>query len=322
MVRRILAIDRGIVKRHVENGPYYLADTSRNGRPSMVSHEELIGAITETYQMRGPISTGKIICYIETRRRKSIDRNALWHILCRDPSIKSCRGVYIEEPGLGVTTQAILMFFQHIIEIVEIVRAHCIFNTDEMSHQDWAHPAERASLVPAYHAEKYVHRPVSRASRRMSWVAGGSLRVKWPAKEACQMGTCKVWLSCGSRTELANQAANLRGRRLIVMSGNLTRRMESVGERGFSGRGRGGVDDCGTDPPLNPGNGMALGVTKGTRRDNDEGSVAARDSLQGPVLLHFRRGEGSNNINNTHGPFHDFGYEKVRHQTAQPMRGS
>jgi hypothetical protein len=60
----------------------------------------------------------------------------------------------MEEPRPGVTTEAILTFFQHAIEIVD--PAHFIFNMDEIGGQDWADRTEKAGIVPADHAEKHV----------------------------------------------------------------------------------------------------------------------------------------------------------------------
>jgi hypothetical protein len=63
----ILGVDQGMVKRHFKKRPDHPDDSSRNGRPSFFLHderEERIGAVTETYQLRRPMSVSDVNCSI------------------------------------------------------------------------------------------------------------------------------------------------------------------------------------------------------------------------------------------------------------------
>jgi hypothetical protein len=99
MIGRILGIHRNVAKRHFKKGGDDLDDAWPNGRPSILSedeHEDLIRKILEPYEMRRPMSIGEVHYYIESRYQKSIDRHTVWHVLRRDPRIKSCKGLPME----------------------------------------------------------------------------------------------------------------------------------------------------------------------------------------------------------------------------------
>jgi hypothetical protein len=173
-VKNNFGIERSEVKRHFQKGADHLDKALPNGRPSILSdeeHEDLIRTISEAYQMRRPMSIGEIRYYIETRFQKSIERNTLWHMLCRDTRIKSSRGVPTEKPRLDVPIEAILTFFQQAIQITKGVPAHFVFNMDEMGYQDWAGRTEKACFVPSSHLDKHVYMPISRTGRRITLMA-------------------------------------------------------------------------------------------------------------------------------------------------------
>jgi hypothetical protein len=174
MIGRILDLDKGTVQRHFRKAIAHMADLPQNGRPPIISHEEqeqLITAIQEAYDARRPMTIGEVHYYIETRFHKSIDRNTLMHMLRREPRLRSCHGIPMEEARVDVTAEVIWDFFRRAMEVVEGVPAHFVFNMDEMGHQDWADRKVVTCIVPASHVEKQVNVPVSRAGKRITLMA-------------------------------------------------------------------------------------------------------------------------------------------------------
>jgi hypothetical protein len=82
------------------------------------------------------MSIGEVHFFLKDRFKKSIDRNMLWHLLGRDAQIRTCHGIPIEEPRLNVTPEADMAFLQHVMEVIQGVPAHFVFNMNEIGHQD------------------------------------------------------------------------------------------------------------------------------------------------------------------------------------------
>jgi hypothetical protein len=116
------------------------------------------------------MSIGEVHYFIETQFHLSVERNTLWHILKRDPSVKSCRNIPMEEARLDLTTQAGIDFFRRATEVAQGVPAHFVFNMNEMGHQDWADRTQKTSLVPSSHAEEYVYVSVSRPGKLITLI--------------------------------------------------------------------------------------------------------------------------------------------------------
>jgi hypothetical protein len=112
-----------------------------------------------------------INAFIETRFHIHLIKQTIHKILKRDPRVKSCRGILMEDERTEVTQEQILDLFRNAIEAIDGVPSHFVFNTDEMGHQDWADPAEQVCVVPVTHESNHVYLPVSRASKRIKLMA-------------------------------------------------------------------------------------------------------------------------------------------------------
>jgi hypothetical protein len=81
----------------------------------------------------------------------------------------------MEDGRAEVTSKEICNVFRRVIEIIDGVRSHFVFNMDKTGHRDWADRAEQVCAVPSTRESDHMHLPVSRAGKRttvMSYVAG------------------------------------------------------------------------------------------------------------------------------------------------------
>jgi hypothetical protein len=154
LIGRILGIDRSLVKRHFQKILDHPNGIPPNGRPSILTlqqKEELIAAILDGYVHHRPLTIEQVKHFIEKQFHLSLDRGTLCPLLGRDPCIKSCQGLQMEEKRINVTTEAIMTFFEEAINLVQGVLAHFVLNMDDV--------------------------PVSRAGKRitlMAWIGADS----------------------------------------------------------------------------------------------------------------------------------------------------
>jgi hypothetical protein len=105
MIGRLLNVRKGTIRWHYKT---YIAQATRHrtiGRTSILSreeHDDIIGRILEAYTSNRAWTVRDIIGHITDRYRKTMDANSVRHMLDRDPHVKSCRGVPMEEKRLHI----------------------------------------------------------------------------------------------------------------------------------------------------------------------------------------------------------------------------
>jgi hypothetical protein len=174
LIGRLFNVSKGTIRWHYKT---YLAQAERqrsNGRPSILSAEErddLIGCIAAGYANNRAWTMRDIVGHISDRYGKKMDANSIRHMLDRDPRVKSCTGVPMEEKRLQVTAEDITAYFHRLAEVLDGVPAHFVFNMDEMGHQEWADRQEQVCYVPSAHSESQVYFPVPRTGKRITLIA-------------------------------------------------------------------------------------------------------------------------------------------------------
>jgi hypothetical protein len=136
-----LGIDKGTIKYHSERYEVLGAALGRNGRPSILSDEhceDLVRQIEEVSYHGIPWTITKILQLSQERAAETMDKNSVYHWLHREPHIKSWRRVRIEDRPFEVTPEAVVDYFQLIIDIINSFPVYFVFNADEMGHQEWA----------------------------------------------------------------------------------------------------------------------------------------------------------------------------------------
>jgi hypothetical protein len=169
IIGRILAIDKGLVKRQFKWVIAHPNRPSPNGRPSIRSQEQrnqFIEAISHAYATRVPWTIADVNAYIEEHFRVHLAKQTIHELLKLDARVKSCRRVPMEDGRTEVTFKEISDVFRRVIEIIDGVGSHFVFSMDETGHQDWADRAEQVCAVPSTRESDHVHLPVSHAGKR------------------------------------------------------------------------------------------------------------------------------------------------------------
>jgi hypothetical protein len=171
---KALGLNRGTVVKH--HAKYVMKGSAmgHSGRPSILSdieYEEVIAKILCCHEERCPMTVFQVCEMIRDRWGKNMIPDTFYHIAKKDPRIRSCTAVAMENVRLAVTDEDIDGHFQYLRDTIDNVRAHFVFNMDEMGHQPWADALPVTCFVPATHVAKTVHYPVSRQGKRITLIA-------------------------------------------------------------------------------------------------------------------------------------------------------
>jgi hypothetical protein len=82
---------------------------------------------------------------------KNMILDTFYHIAKRDPCIRTCTAVAMENVRLAVTEADIETHFQYLRDTVDNVSAHFVFNMDEMGHQPSADALAVTCFISATH---------------------------------------------------------------------------------------------------------------------------------------------------------------------------
>jgi hypothetical protein len=109
-----------------------------------------------------------ILEFIQERSPRLVDKNSLYDWLQRQPWIKSCREVLMEDRRLPVSLAVITDYLRNAIALIDGLPAHFIFKGDEMGHQEWADRRGQTCFVPVFYQVDQVGYPVSRAGKQIT----------------------------------------------------------------------------------------------------------------------------------------------------------
>jgi hypothetical protein len=107
---------------------------------------------------------------IESVYRKLRDRNTIRYLLHRNPRVEACCGWPTEEGRLAVSPEDIEAYFHQLVELVDAIPVHFVFNIDELGHQPWADRSEEICYVPSEHSDNEIAFPVPRSDKRITLV--------------------------------------------------------------------------------------------------------------------------------------------------------
>jgi hypothetical protein len=63
------------------------------------------------YANATPWNMMEIMLFLQPHCKEPIERNTIYHLLAREPSIKACRGVPMEDKRMQVTSEQIIEYF-------------------------------------------------------------------------------------------------------------------------------------------------------------------------------------------------------------------
>jgi hypothetical protein len=173
LIGRILGTDKKTVKRHFQKHSKRPNGAS-NGRPPILTPlqmDELFESVADAYRNSKPWTIAQLRLYIERVFQISLEKSTLHHMVERDPRLKTCRGIPMEDSRVAGTSEQITEFFREGFEILQGVPAHFVFNMDEMGHQQWADRKEITCVVPSQHEGDHVNFPVQRTGKRITLIA-------------------------------------------------------------------------------------------------------------------------------------------------------
>jgi hypothetical protein len=111
------------------------AALGRNGRLSILGdeHREDLVRQIETADRDGiPWTITEILQFFQARAAEAVDKNRVYHWLHREPRIKSCRGVPMEDRRLEITPEVIVDYFHQAIDMTDGLPAHFPSDAAEM----------------------------------------------------------------------------------------------------------------------------------------------------------------------------------------------
>jgi hypothetical protein len=116
-------------------------EAARNGQSPILTpdeHDDLVSRIAEGSASHYPMTMQDIIHRITERYGETMDANFIRHVLVRNPRIKRCSGLAMEEMRLQVTAEDIPAYFASLSQANDGVPVYFVSNMDETGHQKWA----------------------------------------------------------------------------------------------------------------------------------------------------------------------------------------
>jgi hypothetical protein len=166
-------VNKGTIKRNYTKFSFRGNQNLNRGRPPLFTEEEyekLIAIILEAYVRRNPMTVVEICKFVQRNFHKELIPNTFYIMMSKEPRVKACQGVPMEDKRLAVTQEQIRAYFHTLYETVNGVPAHFLFNMDEMGHQPWADARDKVCFVPTNHSGATVNYPVSRTGRRITLI--------------------------------------------------------------------------------------------------------------------------------------------------------
>jgi hypothetical protein len=158
--------------------------------------------ITQAYRRHFPWTINELRNFTYTEFRVEISANTLYHVMAREPDIRACRAIPMDQSRIQVPVEDIRAHFQSLWNNISGAPAHFVFNMDEMGHQEWADAPEKVCFVPVSHAPDHVFYPVPRTGKRITLIAccsadGGVVRpaIVIPRKTFEDDELCTIGLS-------------------------------------------------------------------------------------------------------------------------------
>jgi hypothetical protein len=87
---------------------------------------------------------------IEANFHVHMIRQTIHDLLKHDPRVNSYRKIQMEDKGIEVREENIRGFVARSIEKIDRVRAHFLFNMDEMKHREWADQRSKSVSFPQH----------------------------------------------------------------------------------------------------------------------------------------------------------------------------
>jgi hypothetical protein len=137
-IATIFGTSSGALAKFEEAYAQYQNGFGPTGRPSILSDaqvDQLIERIHECFGQHRPLSMHELRDYIRTTFQKDMTANTLYHLLRRDPRVRSVHGVPCEDRRLEVPPGEIQRYFSFISEHLTNCPTSFVFNMDEMGHQ-------------------------------------------------------------------------------------------------------------------------------------------------------------------------------------------
>jgi hypothetical protein len=97
--------------------------------------------------------------------------DTFYHIIDREPQLKTCCAKPMEDKGLQVTNEDVMNYFGDLCSNISGVPAHFVMNMDEIGHQAFADARETVCFVPTAHQKSVVRYPISRTGKRVTLIA-------------------------------------------------------------------------------------------------------------------------------------------------------
>jgi hypothetical protein len=138
-IRRILGIDKRTLEYHSTRYETLGTALGRNGHLSILGDERCKDLVrqTEAASHRGiPWTITEILQFFQERAAEAVNWNNVYHWLHRQPRIKSCRGVPMEDRRFEITPEVIANDFQRAIDMIDGLPAHFPSDAAEVWHHN------------------------------------------------------------------------------------------------------------------------------------------------------------------------------------------
>jgi hypothetical protein len=122
LIGRLFNVSKATIRWHYRHFLDQQAQHHLNGRPSLLTldeHEDLVQQIMDGCHALHPWTMVEIVRHIADRYGKTLDPNTVCHLLHREPRLRTCRGIPMEERRLQGAREDVEAYFGRLDEALQ-----------------------------------------------------------------------------------------------------------------------------------------------------------------------------------------------------------
>ena len=172
-IGRLFGVERGTISSHIKRMKEEKHE--KVGRPPILNETEtdfLVVFVRESYINKKPACYKSLVDFIFKNFAKTVSSDCLWHVIHRNPSLKTVIGHPMETIRAEVPLEIIEEHYQKLKSILENERIppQFVFNVDESGFQDFVDATDMILVIPSDCQENELVYPVNRNSKRATLI--------------------------------------------------------------------------------------------------------------------------------------------------------
>ena len=203
-IANLFGVTRGTIANHILR---FNKKQLSPGRPVVLNESEidmLVGYIYESFARNKPRNYIQLQDFIYDKIGKSIKMNTIYHIISKNPKIKTVTGIPMEKVRAESTLESIIDYYDRLKCALQYdIPTHFFFNMDESGIQEFVDKREMQLLVPSSYPDDSKVYSVNRGSKRSTLI--GCICLDGSALKPCIISPSKTieteLITCGYNEE-------------------------------------------------------------------------------------------------------------------------